>query len=144
MLFSNSVIIKTEPEEVKPSSGIETDNNKQYSPKTIKIENNHDAAEDDSDVEHISSNIKLRLHSISDHNSSSLSPPVSVPTISAKLDDSSTYCDVCNIKFSRIDSLVAHKTYYCNSVKSKVDAGSNLSPPNQRTVLARTAEASVL
>lgn len=131
---------------MKAPTATETDI-KEYSPKAIKIENNHDAADDDSDVEHLSSNIKPQLRSISDHNSSSLSPPVSqlsVPAISANLDDLSKYCDVCDIKFTFLNSFVAHKKYYCKNVKTNVDTGSNLSSPNQTTVLARTAEASVL
>lgn len=143
----NSVIIKTEPEETKPTAETEVDM-REYSPKTIKIENSNDATEDDSDVEPLPSNIKTQLHSISDHNSSSLSPPIStqlpVSAISANLDGSSNYCDVCDIKFNYLNSLIAHKKYYCKNVKTNVDAGTNLSPNQQTTVLARTAEASVL
>lgn len=145
----HSVIIKTEPDETKATAACEiTLVVSEHSPKSIKLENNNDADDtSDSDVQRLRSNSSTKPHSnpITEPNSSSLSPPavIQIP------DDSSKYCDVCNIKFNFLNSFIAHKTYYCKKVKTSVDGApsvlvsANLSP-NQTSVLNRTAEATVL
>lgn len=131
------VIVKTEPQEVKPSTP--SPNNVHEKPTTIlttiKIEHT-DPSDNEDDDKHSTvgdsnaspslnkpyqldaTNIDSSISTKTTPNTNSIS--LTAATINADT-DTTRYCHVCDIKFTYHNTFIAHKQFYCKTIRNDLD-----------------------
>lgn len=149
-LNNSSVIVKSEPDDMKSiarNNTTPTSIDTEPSPKIIKLEI-HDSSDEISiqdDATDVAQPITVSDVSIKTSALPQLSNAM-LPT-SANSSTESKYCNICDIRFTYLSTYIAHKQYYCKSIKTDMDGATSVITTNASptaSVVTRTAETSVL
>lgn len=149
-MFS-SVIVKTEPEESRPAPRITTPIPVDIvqSPKVIKIEIKDSADDIDETLPEIHQPIIAPPEIIINPVALSQISPTRAPQPTAPVPITDTkYCHICDIKFNYLNTFIAHKKFYCKTIKQDLDGATSVitsnNSPSPASVVTRPAETSVL
>lgn len=141
-IYLNRVIVKTEPMEVKTSEPSPTILEDKTEPIASVIKTEHielsDNEDDDKRSDNESNSSLVKHYSKLDAESvkkSILSDTNSISINAGGTD--SKYCHVCDIKFTYLDTFIAHKRGYCKGLRNDLDAAT--ATTNATTAVIATA-----